>query len=181
MTGSRRGFTLMEMLVALGLFAVVVTIATDLFLTFQRLSRKTESLDQLVANARLITERIVREVKEGTIDYDQYASTSLALPQNRLDLRNTSNTEVDFVHRDEQLFFNGEPLTSAAVRVQVAQFTIVPAADPFSFNEESGIFASNTQPRVTILLTLNNGRDPGDRDYTRYDVQTTISSRVYAR
>lgn len=179
-----RGFTLMEVLVALALFSVIITVATNLFLSFQRTSRKTESLEQLTGSARFIVERIAREVREGTVDYEEYATRNVDLQVSHpttLFLRTSANQQRSFALDNGTITMNDEELTGSGVRVQDVQFTIVPAQDPFEFHETTGKFLANAQPRVTILLTLDNNKPESDRDYTKYDVQTTISSRVYRR
>ena len=187
MTGGKKGFTLIEVLVGLTLFAVVSTIAADLFLTFQRVSRKTESLEVLTANARFVVERIAREVREGRIDYVRYAQEGLSTESQPLFLRTRGNEPLAFQHIEDALVMvtgsndTSEALTASEVRVRKADFVIAPTSDPFEFNNITGTFPSNEQPRVRIFLLLDNNLLDTDRNYTRYDVQTTISSRVYRR
>ena len=97
----------MEMLVALGLFSVVVVIATDLFSTFQKISRKTESLQQLTSDSRFITETIARYVRENTIDYSGYASPIVGA-QETLRLR-TRDQDAILIAAAEDCFVGGGP------------------------------------------------------------------------
>ena len=193
MTGDKNGFTLMEMLVSLALFSVVVTISTDLFFTFQRVSRKTESFEHLVSDARLIIEQIAREVREGTIHYSAYPTLPLNTPQTTLKILDSSAVPVEFAFNascpDNSEFpcltiaRGGSPerLSGVDTRVINAQFFISPTLDPFNFSADTGNYLADSQPRVTVALSLDNGKDAGDPNYIRYDVQTTISSRVYRR
>lgn len=196
-----RGFTLMEMLVSLGLFAIVITIATDLFLSFQRASRKTERLETMVANARLTLERIASGVKEGSIEYARYQEEGIDLtvnsPQRRLYILNTNQESVRFTYADCSAVVEGldciqlvgptgsESITSEQLRVRDVQFFIHPAGDPALFvttegAERQGQYAADAQTRVTVMLSFDAG-SPDDPQYVRYDVQTTISSRAYVR
>lgn len=198
------GFTLVEVLVALSLFAVVVTIATDLFLSFQRTSRKTQNLEMVVTNARLVTERIVRELREGSFAYATFMQNNpnadLAQAQTELYIRSNAAVESHIYRADDSGGVENvcpdtqskpcmtlavgsatESLTGAGVRVRDARFFIAPTKDPFEFVGATGTFLANAQPRVTMYLSFENTKDPADPNYARYDVQTTISSRIYRR
>lgn len=188
----------MEMLVALTLFSVVVTVTTDLFFTFQRTSRRTENLESVVASGRLMMEQIAREARQGTIDYDWYARQSIDLSaraaQPVLALRDREGGQVQFEF-DENLGTlmmsrrggNPESLNSPDTAVlRNAYFSITPASDPFQFisdqdDPRAGQFGADIQPRVTILLALRTAALRGQQNYLEYDLQTTISSRVYRR
>lgn len=180
----------MEMLVALMLFSVVVTVSTDVFFTFQRASRKTENLETVVASARLIMERIAREAREGAIDYAWYSTQTgidLSDPQDSLVIRNRQQEQIQFNFDGQRnalmLDVGGdiENLASSGVNMRNARFSISPHNDPFRFDINTGRYAEDAQPRVTVFLSLDNAYPPDHRDYVRYDVQTTISSRVYQR
>lgn len=183
------GFTLVEMLLALAIFSVVVTVAADLFLAFQKTSRKTENLETVVANTRLVVERIASAVRSGSIDYATYTDlggVDSEATNGQLYLLDSSDRKMSFTYTDDTIvltLFNGnsEALTGDAIRVLDAQFFVLPIQDPFAFNTTTGHYLSDNQPRVKISLSLDNNLAENNPDYTRYDVQTTISSRVYKR
>ncbi|MDO8505008.1 MAG: type II secretion system protein [bacterium] len=194
-TQTQRGFTLMEMLVALSLFSVVVVIATDLFSTFQKISRKTESLQQLTSDARFITETVARYVRENRIDYGAYSSP-LSGAQNTLHLIPSAQTPTITVGVADDCWDGKktfrcvqvtqgnsipERFSGADIWVRSLQFYITPAENPFAFDLESGDYLSNAQPRVTVFLSLANSKDDTAQNYTKYEVQTTITNRIYTR
>lgn len=194
MPNTKSGFTLMEMLVALGLFSIVVVIATDVFFTFQKISRKTENLQKLTTDARFIIETIARYGRESSINYSAYARP-IALPQPILAF--LGRTQVPVVIQAENCRDDDEPefrcitiargdspserLSSHEVWVRSLQFYIAPAENPSAFDVGSGTYRTDAQPRVTIAISLANNADENTPDYTRYDVQTTITSRIYTR
>lgn len=186
----------MEMLVALTLFSLVVTISTDLFFTFQRTSRKTENLENLVASARLMMEQIVREMRQGTIDYRFYADRSILLGaqpiQTTLALRGQDGGQVQFEFSGDTSTLTmrragiAESLNSAGILVCQASFSIAPVSNPFEFvaaegDPRSGQFRTNTQPRVTVFFSLGSTEESCQSNRGEYALQTTISSRQYAR
>jgi len=63
------GFTLMEIVVSTTIFAVVVTLMLVLFNYTLKINRKVEALRQVSQATRNFTEFLVREVRNGTIDY----------------------------------------------------------------------------------------------------------------
>lgn len=184
-----RGFTLMETLMALALFAIAVTAAADLFLAFERTSKRTEDLQEVVVTARRIVEQIARAMREGNVDYERYGVSLLAVPERTLNLRDASGTPTQFsfdaVGQNIVLTVptGSEALSGEGVRVRDAQFYLLPRMDPLRFNLDTGRFdvSVNGQPRLTLLISFTNNQNPGDRDYVRYDVQTSISSRAYQR
>lgn len=69
---STRGFTLVETLVAITVFAVVVGISGKLFFDSFAVERKTEVSRQLYEETRIALERTVKEIRRGTVDYEEY-------------------------------------------------------------------------------------------------------------
>jgi prepilin-type N-terminal cleavage/methylation domain-containing protein len=65
------GFTLMEIVVATTIFASAVTLMLTLFNQTLQIYRKTEGIRQATQSVRATLEFIVKEVRNGTIDYNQ--------------------------------------------------------------------------------------------------------------
>lgn len=66
---SDRGFTLMEIIVATAIFAVVVSSILALFNYTLKISRRGEALRQATQGMRDFVEAVVKEVRNGQIDY----------------------------------------------------------------------------------------------------------------
>lgn len=69
------GFTLVEMLVAVSIFSVVVTIAADIFIRAQRAQRQAAALEKVQDVTRFIMTRMAQELSAGRIAYECYAGT----------------------------------------------------------------------------------------------------------
>src|SRR6185369_10847974 len=68
-TNKQRGFTLIEAVVATGLFAFVVSSVIGVYLSAIKIDRKTRAERAVIQNARYITEFLAKEVRNGSIDY----------------------------------------------------------------------------------------------------------------
>lgn len=218
MTGSKRytiqntqykihntsGFTLVEVMVALTIFSVVVTMASSIFLSSQRVERKTESMQSLSGAGRLIMEKMVKTIRENEIDYDYAGYTKdsedselLRLPQSAIALRNFEENLIIFQENDKDRCLDEKSvppclemsnddgqswssLTSKEVRLKDLQFFITPKKNPFQFHPETDSYEANSQPFVLIVLTLEKTKTrPGEQ--STLTLQTGVSSGVYKR
>ena len=191
------GFTLMEMLVVMGIFAVVLTAASDIFLASNRAQRKTLSMELVQSDARYAMEAIVREVRSGTIDYSWYAanaplsgnglSSALAIVDGQGDriLFYHSLAAEECGHADSCIMvsLNGgiaQPITPKGVSVRRASFYVRPTADPYAFDHLTGLYGSDEQPRATVSLEMDSDSvDP--REKVSVFLQTTASTRNFRR
>lgn len=195
-----RGFTLMEMIVVLGIFSIVVVTASDIFILSNKAQRKVYGLERIQADARYAMEAVVREVRADNIDLAYYSAraTPLATPDSELALIDSSGQALLFsqsVTGQEALcpdtastpcllikLGNGTPVSMSpkGVKVRSARFYIAPSLDPFTFNVSTSSYASNIQPHVTFVLTLETaGEKVGEKSILT--LQTTTASRRYGR
>ncbi len=69
---SKKGFTLAELLVVITLFSTVMLITSALYTRFASSERRLSTENELYEETRFTLERIVKEFREGTIDYEEY-------------------------------------------------------------------------------------------------------------
>lgn len=195
-----RGFTLVELLVVMGIFSVVIVVVSDIFLLSNRSQRKLFGLERTQADARYTLEAVVREVRTGALDYAYYqaAGTGLTGPVSVLALRDSTDTPIVFrlsgptenakcadpaVSPCLLVSVDGaaeQPITPKNVAVRSLAFYVGPTADPLLFDPLTGTYASNVQPFVTVSLVLESrGEKTSERSVV--SVQTTAVSRTYAR
>lgn len=195
-----RGFTLMELLVVLGLFSTVVVTASDIFLLANRSQRKLFGLERTQADARFTMEAITREVRTGLIDYGYYAGrgSPLVVPDAELALIDGANTKVRFQLSDSGndaacadaaskpcllvSVGGGAPsaVTPKGVMVRNVKFYVAPLADPNVLDPNTGAYASDIQPHVTIVLILQSTMERASEQSVVY-LQTTATNRRYKR
>lgn len=98
---SRAGFSLIEILIAVSIFAIVAMIASSMFSTFANNQKRTQSSQVLLNNTQYVLEIISREIKNNEIIY---------FGNNRC--QNVLNAEgVEYLETNECLLFvreNGE-------------------------------------------------------------------------
>ena len=70
------GFTLIETLVAISIFIIITTISSSAIISSLSSSRKALAQKDLFDEARIALERVVKELRAGTIDYEEYFNWS---------------------------------------------------------------------------------------------------------
>lgn len=66
------GFTLAELLISISIFGTLSLIALTIFLNITHTYRRISLENNLYEEGRILMEKIVREVRRGTIDYEEY-------------------------------------------------------------------------------------------------------------
>jgi len=173
------GFTLIEMLVAISLFAAVVAVSAGAYLAIMKTQVKSINMKKVQEDSRFSLEIIGREFRMGEVDYSYY-SGGVPSPTSTLALINSRGTEIKFRLESERLekkVGDGSfiPLTQENIKVTDLKFYISPLTDPFV---EGG---KNIQPRVTVCLTARSGSPGVSERETEIILQTTISSHTYKR
>jgi len=62
-----RGFTLVEMIVAVGLFAVVMVVCVGALLSLANANRKAQALESVINNLNIALDEVVRNAREGSV------------------------------------------------------------------------------------------------------------------
>ena len=163
MATKRSGFTVVELLVAMTVFAVVITIATGSFIRALRTQQGTAALIAVNDNANLTLEQMAREIRTGqnfTSPNPQQLDFTSALAHQityRLDLINQAIERTD----------NGvaRPITASNVKVKQLSFVLI-----------GDQLTDGRPPRVTITLTV--GTDARNLQDVTATLQTTVSSRI---
>lgn len=78
----RKGFTLIEILIAVALFGIAGTIATVILSDVVKLEKRSEIHSTIYRDATVLMQQIVNEVKKGTVDYEEYFSIHVVQAEN---------------------------------------------------------------------------------------------------
>jgi prepilin-type N-terminal cleavage/methylation domain-containing protein len=166
---SRRGFTLIEILVSLSIFALVVVVAAGALLTAMDGNRKTQAIKSVLNNLNFALESITREVRVG-------GEYSVGISNESLQFVSTDGRTILYQFVEDSGADTGqimksvdsEPpyaVTAPEVRIESVQFYVT-GEDP---NDE-------LQPKV--FLTVNGYAGVKLRNRSQFNLQTTITQRL---
>ncbi len=79
----KKGFTLVEILIAISLFTLVAIISSRILVDVVQLEKKSSVQTALYEDARLIMQQLTNEIQAGTIDYEEYYSMNVVQVENK--------------------------------------------------------------------------------------------------
>jgi len=156
-----RGYTLIEILVALSIFVLVILSVVEITGLLLRAQRKAIAQQVLQENVRFALERMTKEIRMSKINTPSGVSPSLNITAHK----ESGDINVTYALSSNRLIrvAGGASafLTSSAVSIKSLNFYVV-----------NGL---NQQPRATIVLKAET-----TDGLAEIRVQTTISSRDYS-
>ncbi|MBU0648701.1 prepilin-type N-terminal cleavage/methylation domain-containing protein [Patescibacteria group bacterium] len=191
---NQKGFTLIEMLVVLAVFSTFLIVAMDLFLTINRVQRRTEVSERVLSENRFIMETMAQLARTGRIDYEAYPDPTnpIANPTDELIVRqgdeqvrlkqqtsfcpSSQSAPCATISRDGGATWAS--ITPRGMRVTNLKFIVTPQLNPFYFDGVD--YLAQDQPQVTIIFGLASTREISGQDI-EVNNQTTISMREYVR
>ncbi|MBI5765715.1 prepilin-type N-terminal cleavage/methylation domain-containing protein [Candidatus Falkowbacteria bacterium] len=179
---NKSGFTLVEVLVAMGIFAVVSVIISSISLNVNNLQQNTANYQRLQNDGRYIIEKLAREIRGREVRYPVGATSTDQLNFKKdedgksLSISLATGNLIYRVYDEETGQAKEDSLNAEDVNVVAVKFFVAPYVEDIWGSES----ITNVQPRVTILLKLRNvAANP------KYEkeliLQTTVSSKVYKR
>ncbi|MBI4049498.1 MAG: hypothetical protein HY395_01625 [Candidatus Doudnabacteria bacterium] len=179
---SKRGFTLIEAVVASSVFVFVVSSIVGVYLSTLQLDNKTRSERTLQQNVRFIMEYLAKSVRNGSVDYASYPGGDASLVSDQLWFSNISN-EREYIYlsgtnlvleKTSGVVTQTTNLNSSNVQVANLKFFVTPAKDPLTSAK-----TYNQQPNVVVVLELTTSYGSRENETSRINLQTTLSSREY--
>ncbi len=164
------GFTLIEMMVAVSIFAIVVTIALGAFLNVSEIQNKAMAVRAVNDNLNFAVETMMREIRTGR-NYSVSGSSIFNFTSARGCLvEYTLNTTTSQIERKETIGAVGcvntgaMPITSTDVEV-----------DEFEFFLNGEGVGDGLQPIVSIIVGGTSGIK--EKLKSRLNLQVTVSQR----
>lgn len=181
-----KGFSLIEIMVAVSLFAVVMTISVGSLLSLIDANRKAQALNSVINNLNFALENMSRNIRVGNT---YHCDTSTSVPPNINTTQDCSNGGVLFAFEG-----NGGDITDSTDQVVYrfidsrieksidggATFIAITASevtiDDMKFYTVGTTRGDTSQPRV--VMTIQGTAGVGSKTVTSFALQTTISQRV---
>lgn len=187
---SKKGFTLVEMVVVMVVFSLLSVALAGIFVQFFNVEKHGYALQKISSDMRFTLEMITREVRMGNIDYrgSGYYGETVPSPTNTLAILDNSDTQTLFglagtdceTTNDCYVYVrrngNDYRITPDDIAVNRLSFYISPDQDPFTLQSD-GNYLANEQPRVLVVLEEKD-KQTGD---IVVRMQTAISSKIYKR
>ncbi len=160
-SGSLTGFTIIELLVAMGLFVILTAIAVASFTQALRSERRLTAMMSVDANASIALEQMAREMRTGYIFSQPGGPQSLSFISSQ-----QNGVSVAYALGGGAITKDGSPITSGNVRISNLKFLVTQE--------------NNCDPwRITIAMTV--GQASVSDTSNDVPIQTTVSSRILPR
>lgn len=154
---NKYGFTLMEMIIALGVFSFLVLATLGMFASSIRGQRTALAQSKIEREAQLLVGVISKKIRSSRVNYIAYPSETVPTDPDYLYLIDTAGGDVGFrLNSDEiQVQLDGGsylPISRDDIAVTYLRFFVDPTTDPFTSLGNT----PTTQPRVTVVFTLES-------------------------
>jgi prepilin-type N-terminal cleavage/methylation domain-containing protein len=165
---TQKGFTLVELIVAVGLFTVVMFISTGALLSIVNLNKKAQAQQSVINNLSSTMESMVRNIRTGT-SYHCLVGATYKEGDNYLATGNVNPTDCPAAAPGNLLAFKSDDTTNAVLPNPVVVYTIDPNTNTVIRCREQPagtcIFVAISAPEIKIdFLSFDvQGTDPTDK------------------
>jgi prepilin-type N-terminal cleavage/methylation domain-containing protein len=140
---SQRGYTIVELIVAMSIFAIVIVVAIGAFVTVQNTSNKTAAQRKVQQDSRYNLEQLARQIRAGRIDYGFYQ-------------RNSADARCNIAGRRMLAMFVTDADTTGSSEPVVSRAFYFTDTDPTTADTTDTTLYSLTQTDVSVTPTCND-------------------------
>jgi prepilin-type N-terminal cleavage/methylation domain-containing protein len=190
-----RGFTLVEMIVAVGLFAIVMTVASGAIFSIVDANRQAQSLNSVITNLNFAVESMLRDIRTG-YDYSCLDSSNGAggtfpsIPNDTNDCAVSGGYSVSLINSaGDSVLYSFDSANHQIVKTvynHLAGTTLEGGITAPEVHIESMVFyvdgsqapaapASPSQPHMLVRIKGYAGLG---KNQSNFDIQTFVSQRV---
>jgi prepilin-type N-terminal cleavage/methylation domain-containing protein len=175
----RKGFTLVELMVAVSIFAIVLTMSMGAILSILDANRKAQAVSSVMDNLNAAVESLTRTVKTNTNYIVSDGGTGITVTDDDSEDRPTmeyyfSEEDVDGETRGAIYFRDGRTDEDVAIPITAPEVDVDDfAVERIAPNGEDG--EECYQPKV--LINVKGTAGVNDRVRTTFAIQTVVSQR----
>lgn len=137
------GYTLIELVIAVGLFALIMMLASGAYLVMIGISRQTQGIATGINNLSFALETMTRSIRTGT-NYSCNGAGDCSTGGTSFSVRNSAGVATDYTLSEGVITQNGVALTDPSVTVSSLKFYASGTPKPP---------VDYAQPRVTIIVS----------------------------
>lgn len=179
MLSSRRGYTLIELIVSVGLFSIVMLVAMAAFLTLIDLDRKARATNDVVTNLSYVVDSMARSIRTGT-SYDcglRGSNTDCVNGHTQFNFTDFEGRIVTYLLKADgtvgQCVGNNNCTASSAVSLTDPRITI----ETLRFYVQGSNRGDSFQPRVLFTIAGSVVPHPGD-DPIEFIIESSATQRL---
>ncbi len=140
----QRGFTLVEMMVAFGIFSIIMVVAVGSFVSLMEANHKTQELKTVVNNLHFAFENISRNIRTGSLYHCDIAVSPLTAAR---DCSESPASSIIFTTRDgRRMVYKYTPLAGG---LGVIDRAVVAAGEEGRLSDP-GVYVPVTSPDIRI-------------------------------
>ncbi len=148
----KRGFTLVEVLIAVSLFTLVAVLSSDVLADVVGLERRTAVENDLYEDVQVVLQQLTKEIQNGTIDYEEYYSMKVIQAKEHVKPIDGSYYGINYGAYGSRFYNPGK------------RFDAAPAKNPNDLGLECSVFADDGSCSIywTHSADINMGKNPFD-------------------
>ena len=187
--GKQSGFTLVELIVAIGLFGLVMVVATTSLLNVVSANRKAQSFKSVMNSVNFAVESMARTMRVGTT-YHCGSTSNVHTPRNCPSGSHYIAFEAadgDPSDNADQIVYWHNSATGEIMRSEQSGIvgTFVAVTPPEVFVENLTFYARDTlsveTAQPSVLIIANGYVELDEKTRTDFDLQTFVSQRLLKR
>lgn len=146
----KRGFTLVEVLIAVSLFTLVAVLSSDVLADVVGLERRTSVENDLYEDVQVVLQQLTKEIQNGTIDYEEYYSMKVI--QAQTPPKGGPYYGINYGVYGSRFYNPGK------------RFDVAPSKNPNDLGLECSVFADDGSCSIywTHSADINTGKNPFD-------------------
>ncbi len=154
---NKKGFTLVEVMVASGIFALIVVVVASIYVTVISSQRRTFAVQDALDSSRFALESMARSIRQSSVSSAGGSTLELT--------GHPDKGNITYILNNGRLEENGQPITADNVVVE----TLI-------FRPQGTGATDGEQPRITILMEVRS-KNTKETEQHHVPIQTTITPR----